>query len=345
MSDGSDRYSMRAASARLVLLLMALPSSEAQSSGAQYSAALGGVAEAMWELPAQRTPHAIMFLAHGCNHQGTDFWAPSTACPRCLNLPEERRIVRFALEAGYAVLAVTSQDRMSGCWDFSTDGPIVRTVLAHWRSQVGLSASLPLVALGASSGGAFVLQLPQLVPCAAIVSQIMAVPPSMLAANHPPTLFVHMPRDARTALYVTKCIKRLHSSGGVAGSIEVHPQKPTAAFFQERVERLAPSTAAALHTALKPFLDSSGLLKHDPRGSAWREALRAHPGLLDGLPGPAVHGPPDSLVGDASAVAEALNVAWAAHEIASDPMPSTLTWLADAMKPNSTPAINLELRA
>ena len=31
---------------------------------------------------------------------------------------------------------------------------------------------------------------------------------------------------------------------------------------------------------------------------------------------------------DESAVAEALNVAWAAHEIASDPMAATLRWLA-----------------
>ena len=44
-------------------------------------------------------------------------------------------------------------------------------------------------------------------------------------------------------------------------------------------------------------------------------------------------GAPDSLVPDESAVAEALNVAWAAHEIASDPMAQTLQWLREVMPP------------
>ena len=53
----------------------------------------------------------------------------------------------------------------------------------------------PLVALGASSGGAFALMLPSLVPnIKAVVSQIMAIPPAMLPdLKMPPTLFVHMP--------------------------------------------------------------------------------------------------------------------------------------------------------
>ena len=55
--------------------------------------------------------------------------------------------------------------------------------LGKLRQAHGLAA-LPLAAMGASSGGAFVLQLPQLVPgMRAVVSQIMAIPPQMLVSQ------------------------------------------------------------------------------------------------------------------------------------------------------------------
>ena len=311
-----------------------LSASAATPAGPQYAASLGGVAEAMWELPGD--PHAVLLLAHGCSHSGTDFWAPTASCPKALGLPEEVRIVKAALSAGFAVVAITSSDRASGCWSFEADGPLVRDALAAWFSVTGLKPSLPLVAFGASSGGAFVLQLPALVPhVTAVVSQIMAVPPSMLPPTQPPTLFVHMPRDQRTAAFVHKCVKRLQNAGVPSRQLEVHRQRPTAAFFAERIERLSPEGAASLHGALKRagLLDTDGFLRDDPRRSGWREALEAAPGLRAALPGPAPGGAPDSLVPDESAVAEALNVAWAAHEIASDPMAQTLQWLREVMPP------------
>ena len=317
------------AAAVLSASAIAFPSTTAHA-GMQYAASLGGV-EAIWELPPEQPPHALMLLAHGCSHAATDFWPPSSSCPKALGLPEEVRIVQAALAAGYAVLAITSADRSTGCWDFTTDGPLVQDALRAWYVATGLR-TLPLVAFGASSGGAFVLQLPSLLPCAAVVSQIMAVPPSMLPSPHPPILFVHMPRDQRTASFVQKCLKRLHQSGATAQQIEVHPRRPTADFFVERIKHLAPGTAAALHGALKRagLLDSDGFLQNDPRRTEWREAIGASPGLRDSLPGPSP-GTTDSLRADESAVAEALNVAWAAHEIASDPMEATLKWLSRAL--------------
>jgi hypothetical protein len=68
-------------------------------------------AEAMYELPAT-SPTAVLFVAHGCQHSATDFWAPTSAAPQCLGLPEEVRIVKAALRAGFAVIAISSQDRL-----------------------------------------------------------------------------------------------------------------------------------------------------------------------------------------------------------------------------------------
>jgi hypothetical protein len=327
---------------------MLVMASLASVTGPHYGP-LGPAVEAMWELPERMQPTSVLFLAHGCNHQGTDFWwfASPDSSKSCLGLPEEVRIAKAALKAGLAVVAVTSTDRMSGCWNFEVDGPIVRDALAAFKAKAQLVASLPVVAFGASSGGAFVLQLPALMPgLKAVVSQIMAIPPAMLPSPMPPTLFVHMARDGRTTSMVHKCVRKLKQSGGVAHQIEVPPKKISAEFFSERIERLAPATATQLHSAIKAggLLDGDGMLLEDPRRSPWREALEKVPGLLAALPGPRAEGPPDSLRPDQSALAEVLNVAWAAHEIMSDPMAQTLEWLSQ-LGPRGPPKGAGELRA
>jgi hypothetical protein len=289
-------------------------------------------AEFMYEVPD--SPKFTLFFAHGCSHSATDFWAATPSCPQCLGLPEEVRLTKAALRASAAVVAISSEDRAaSRCWSFQVDGPRVRKVLSSFRERHDLS-SLPLVALGASSGGAFVLQLASMVPMAAVISQIMAIPPSLLNEPMPPTLFVHMPRDQRTASYVHKNVKRIRSfSGGHAQHLEVHPQKPTAAFFTERIDRLSHDAAKMLHAALQraSLLDADGYLADDPRHTPWRDAIRSSGALSARLPGSATPGAPDSLRADESAVAEALNVAWAMHEIVSDHWPVMLNFLQDAM--------------
>ena len=211
---------------------------------------------------------------------------------------------------------------------------MVRDAIAAFRTKHSLAdeAKTPLIVFGASSGGALALMLPALIPrIKAVVSQIMGIPPSMLPEQAPPTLFVHMPRDQRTASMVQKCVRKLRQGGVATAEIAVPPAKPTAGFFLHRIERLAPAAAIQLHGALKRagLLDADGYLADDPRRTGWREVLRADAKLMAQLPGPAPNGPSDTLRADESAVAEALNVAWAMHEIVSDQIDATLRWVGD----------------
>jgi hypothetical protein len=258
-------------------------------------------AECVWQLPpgGAAAARGVLLLAHGCSHSALDFWPPSPGCPGCLNLPEEVHIVRRALARGYAVVAISSADRDgSRCWAplargaDGAPGPgpdviQVRAALGALLPREGLAAA-PLFALGASSGGAFVLALAAFVRLSGVGCQIMALPPDLLLqlaesarsappavpggarrlsapaadaagtgapGGYPPALFVHMPRDARTAAAVASDVAALRGRGLAAEAVEVAPRPVTAALLRRSDEIDAP-TADAIVDALRQVLRS-----------------------------------------------------------------------------------------
>eukprot|EP00191_Tetraselmis_sp_GSL018_P020722 CAMPEP_0177593740 /NCGR_PEP_ID=MMETSP0419_2-20121207/9349_1 /TAXON_ID=582737 /ORGANISM="Tetraselmis sp., Strain GSL018" /LENGTH=379 /DNA_ID=CAMNT_0019084883 /DNA_START=75 /DNA_END=1214 /DNA_ORIENTATION=- len=297
--------------------------------------------EYVWQLPASKV-NGVILLAPGCHHAATDFWDKQRGCEDCIGLPEEKRIVRTALSRGYAVIAVSAGGRGFNpeCWDVtfptideSSDISPTIFVLQTWLREKSLS-HVPVYAIGASSGGAFVLVLALRFPFAAVCSQIMAAPPNVFRASnigdaeegrtwkYPPTLFVHMPRDSRTAARVKHGLSVLHKEKVPAKELRVMPKPLTPSFLSERITSMPKDTSAAIYAVLREAgtIDERGFLREDPRSptSGWREALRA----LQGRPGLAG----DSLAPDESPIAEELNVLYARHEIVSDFMQETLDW-------------------
>jgi hypothetical protein len=262
----------------------------------------------------------------GCSHSAGDFWpADAPGCGgHCLGLPEERRITEAALAARLFVVAASSADRaLKRCWWPATDGPRVAAALATLLTREGV-IDAPLYALGASSGGAFVTQLPFYVAnVSALCVQIMgAAPESLLpraGATFPPSRWVHMPRDAAMASFVASALTALQSAEQTAEEARVAPQRVTPDFLALRVASIDANASAAVAAALQAagLLDGEGFLRADPRRSDWRAALSSLPaGTLRG----------DTLAADASPIAEELNVAWAQHEIVSDGINDTLAF-------------------
>jgi len=168
-----------------------------------------------YQVPAD--PVATLLLFHGCGHSATDFFPPTFACPHCAGLPEEVAIARAALARRWAVIALSSVDRTRKCWGHA-DQVSVRAALEHVRAAESLPAA-PLFGLGASSGGFFVMSLACSIDFAAISPQIAALPWTtlhrcVLRGRYPPTAFVHMPRDARTATAVAAAVKVLGGGRG-----------------------------------------------------------------------------------------------------------------------------------
>jgi len=283
--------------------------------------------ELVYQAPDNAT--AVLLLAHGCSHSATDWWPRGAHCDACVGLPEEVAVASSALSEDYLVVAFSSADRASRCWSPGVDGPRVLAALEALLGRLG-AAHLPRLALGGSSGGAFVALLPSYAekPFAALCIQIMAVAPQELEAaarashGYPPSLWVHMVRDKRMADGVAASLSALQLGGWTTAEVRIEPQPLLPGTLQERMG-VDGETSVRVHAALVSagLLDEVGMQKEDPRRSGWREAV-TQAGGVEG----------DSLEPDASPLAEELNVLWAQHELTRDAMGQTLAFFREALE-------------
>jgi hypothetical protein len=275
----------------------------------------------VWQRP--KDPKAALFLAHGCSHGAIDFWDQSEACPKCIGLPEEKTIVKAALSRGYLPFAISSHDRdFSRCWTEDDELPVKRS-LHTVLSREGLG-HLPIVALGASSGGSFLPVLAQSLNITAMAVQIMATHNGLLSSHFPPTAFVHMPRDRYTASRVADNVKTLRQAGVPVKEWQHKPLTLSPTYFADRIEWVDANLSERLYETLKKadYLTLSGELAEDPRRSGWREVLHSAVPETRKM----------NLKPDESCISEELNVAWASHEITSNFMSQTLDFFDEMLK-------------
>ncbi|KAI7838591.1 hypothetical protein COHA_007662 [Chlorella ohadii] len=294
-----------------------------------------------YEIPVR--PVAVLALFHGCAHDSSDFW-PRAACADCDGLPEEVAHTKQALARGYAVMAIDAGDP-SRCFGIHVDQAAVVTILNSFlkRPYQGNQTlqSRPLYLAGVSSGAAFALKLPMALgrPVAGVISgfrgsqhasrtkpgaEVLGVLPSAwnmdsLGANYPPTLFVSMPRDLKTADRIKQDMDLLKKYNVPTDMVLVYSQPLSLDFISNRSELISPNVVAALQTI--GLVDSNLIIKEDPRYTKlpWRqELLQMVPELSSAAN--------DSLVPDASAVSEELNRAYANHEIVGDYLTACLAW-------------------
>lgn len=175
------------------------------------------------------------------------------------------------------------------------------------------------------------MHLPQVMHLAGLCSQIMALPTPMLqrlctSTAYPPTMFVHMPRDNATAVAVEANMATLHAAGVQTTARVVLPSALTPTYFSDRIAGLPETTSQAYVAALRAaaLVDADGRLELDPRASThrWRPVLEKAGA--------------SSLEADTSPIFEALNVAWASHEIIGDVMDDVFAFwglLVDGQSP------------
>ena len=276
--------------------------------------------EFLWQTPTQhQDPRAILFLAHGCGHDQNDWWSSTNnnACRDCRGLPEERAIVRMALEEFHLlVVAVSSRGT---CWSVE-DGPRVVRVLQSLQRDS--KKQLPMYALGASSGGSFVASVLAREKTTAMnfrwsgyIAQIAAPSGDLVKL---PAVFITMNRDRHTEQRVRDAVAVLRSDHRVpVQHIRLPPLKLGKDFFAKRIGEEYINHSPAMVDALEANgLLRDGFLTQDPRQSNWRPCLA-----------PLVVHHNDSMVADQSPISEVLNCAWGMHEMTRDGVREALSFL------------------
>ncbi|XP_021898357.1 uncharacterized protein LOC110815035 [Carica papaya] len=270
----------------------------------------------IWQVPG--SPKAVLFLAHGCNGRAANFWDRSARCPICVGLPEERLLVLHALARNFAVLTISSAGR---CWTLGKERLLVKNTIRWWVERQKLEA-LPLVALGASSGGYFVSSLANELRFSSIALMVSAGAFDEIAIpkDYPPTLFVHMPKDLYRRRKISEYMDVFRKKGIDVAEIECleFPLFPT--FFAERIPGLDQSVSTKLFELFreKDFIDEKGYMKNDGRITRWKEALRE---LKITFPNKNLFHP----------VQEELNLAFAYHEMTSLQSEQIFKWFESHM--------------
>ncbi|KAI0496702.1 hypothetical protein KFK09_023026 [Dendrobium nobile] len=226
----------------------------------------------MWQLP--ESPKAVLFIAHGCNGRASNFWDRSSSCPNCVGLPEERLLVLHALAQKFAVLAVSSVGK---CWTFGKEKETVKWIIEWWIDKNKLG-KLPVVALGASSGGNFVSALAAVMRFSSITLMIAeGVFDSIdIPTNYPPTLFIHMPKDQRRMKLIEMNMQTLRMKGVHVKEVRCMQFPLTPNFLSDRIPRLDQSFSVQLFELLhqRGFIDDQGYMRRDGRATRWKQILK-----------------------------------------------------------------------
>lgn len=274
--------------------------------------------------PSSKNVKGLLFVAHGCSHSHTDWFSD---CGDCIGLPEERAIVQIGLNHGLVVVAISSSDRMSKCWNLENDiepvGQVLQELAKRYQppNQGNDSHQIPVFAFGASSGGAFVSGIATPLKdrfgmaLSGFLSQIAARQTDEAALCQ---VYITMNGDPGTDARAQQLVSQLASTTTTATKvpmkhIRIPPLPILPEFFASRIPEITAKDSARMFQALRDggLLDKGGYLLESPRRSNWRNAL-----LAATPPIPAVQ--QDSLVADASSISEVMNVADGRHEMTRD---------------------------
>ncbi|KAG0488966.1 hypothetical protein HPP92_007777 [Vanilla planifolia] len=226
----------------------------------------------IWQFPD--SPKAALLIAHGCNGRAANFWDKSSGCPMCVGLPEERLLVLHALERKFAVLTISSVGK---CWTFGKEIETVKWIIMHWITTNKLE-KLPLVALGASSGGHFVSALATEMRFSSIVLMIAEglFDPSVMLKDYPPTLFLHMPKDTRRMRMIAANMETLRRMGVDVKEVRCFEFPLTPNYFSDRIPGLNLACSVQFFEMLRDrgFVDALGYMRKDGRATQWKKALK-----------------------------------------------------------------------
>lgn len=203
-------------------------------------------------------PHrlaGVALLFHACRQSATDWFT----------LPEHRRLAAELLRHRLALLAITSSNRVTGCWSTrhpaaqNHDAARVRLTVRQWLSTQRVSHAAPIYAVGISSGATFlsVIAAAQIVP--SLVAQALYLsagnPRALRNATErfPNTLFVRLQSDhyyASSSTVATARATLLARRVPLVAEMPLPLEKWTPLSLHKHEPRVSPQASAAIFEKL-----------------------------------------------------------------------------------------------
>eukprot|EP00916_Digyalum_oweni_P016356 GHVL01026836.1.p1 GENE.GHVL01026836.1~~GHVL01026836.1.p1 ORF type:complete len:494 (+),score=65.14 GHVL01026836.1:112-1593(+) len=290
--------------------------------------------ELVWQAPLDYKGDALLkgvvLVAHGCHHEATSFWPMhETRCPRCSGLPENTRVIQALLHRGYLAIAASSLDRSTEhkCWRPGDVQP-VKEALEEFINRESLQG-VPLYAIGFASGGYFAARLAHILlvddppsdlpPFSALVVAFMAISDSWIIPGYSPTLFMHMPKDKRTAVKVTQNLRWFQHADISTKVVPIQRLRLYPEYFYHRIALFPQALSKQIYETLasESFLTADGYLRQDPKTSDWQDVLATRVVELHRH---------DSLREQDSGIYQELNRAWAFSEVCADNTDVIMDW-------------------
>lgn len=224
------------------------------SKRAYYTSQINGIDIAYHNpLPVKKV-RGVALLIHGCQQEASDWF----------QLPEHRHIAAQLIRKRLALLAVTSANRVTGCW--STRFPhwqnddVERVVIAtrQWIADNGIPPQMPLYAVGISSGATMLSVLSSSNKLPYLASQALYISPGNQRAlrnasnTYPNTLFVHITTDHHYASPSAIAAARktlLKQNVGLVGELPLSKVQLTPLTLHEREPRITPEMSRKIYAA------------------------------------------------------------------------------------------------
>lgn len=139
----------------------------------------------------------VALLMHACRQSAVDWFV----------LPEHRKLAAELLRHRLALLAITSANRVTGCWStrhpasVNLDAARVRLAIHQWLDAQRITHAAPIYAVGVSSGATFlsILSAAHIVPSLASQALYLSAgnPRALRNASrdYPSTLFIRLQGD------------------------------------------------------------------------------------------------------------------------------------------------------
>lgn len=211
-------------------------------------------------------PKGVLVVLHACQRSGLEFF----------HLPEDRIVAQDALQKGLAVLALTSQDRQSGCFT-QQDVSWVGKVVDEWSKLHSLQ-DIPRFGLALSSGASFlffVYKELRLETMAVYNTPQTFLPSDMENKRAIPTAFVNMPVDKPMAKQIRKNYDGLMRQGVPTQLFRVSPRPFTKTICDTKFPEILAHDCDKIFDVLEKdfshLLDKDGFVKDKSSSAQWRQ--------------------------------------------------------------------------